>query len=407
MNTKLQFLSFFRRVWLALVCLCLLGGVLTSCESDSDSDAPGTTKRTLFMYFPWSNNLTDYFYTNVADMEKAVSRRGLSGERVVVFFSTGSHEAELYEIVCHKGRCEHRMLKQYTDPPFTTAAGITSILNDVKLFAPASAYSMVIGCHGMGWLPVEESVRSLSPFRYHWDNADGPLTRFFGGTSPAYQTDITTLAEGIAGAGLKMEYILFDDCYMSNIEVAYDLRHVTDYLIASTCEMMAYGMPYELVGGYLLGAPDYEAVCRGFHDFYSTYDYPYGTLSVTDCSQLDALAEVMAEINSRYTLTDGLDTLQDLDGYRPTIFYDYGDYVEKLCPDEALRTLFAERLERTVLYKVHTGFYYTAVRNGDGVGAYPIRTFSGLTISDPSLNAQALSNKTGTAWWQATHRPSH
>lgn len=41
-----------------------------------------------------------------------------------------------------------------------------------------------------------------------------------------------------------MEYILFDDCYMSSLEAAYDLRHVTRHLIACPTEIMAYGMPY-------------------------------------------------------------------------------------------------------------------------------------------------------------------
>lgn len=43
---------------------------------------------------------------------------------------------------------------------------------------------------------------------------------------------------------MKMEYILFDDCYMSSLEAAYDLRHVTRHLIACPTEIMAYGMPY-------------------------------------------------------------------------------------------------------------------------------------------------------------------
>lgn len=50
---------------------------------------------------------------------------------------------------------------KYKSPPFTTIDGITAILNDVKAFAPASVYTMIIGCHGMGWLPVYEmKVRS-------------------------------------------------------------------------------------------------------------------------------------------------------------------------------------------------------------------------------------------------------
>ena len=67
-----------------------------------------------------------------------------------------------------------------------------------------------------------------------------------------------------------MEYILFDDCYMSSIEVAYELKDVADYLIASTCEVMAYGMPYATMGKHLLGTPDYRAICDDFYDFIQT-----------------------------------------------------------------------------------------------------------------------------------------
>ena len=42
---------------------------------------------------------------------------------------------------------------------------------------------------------------------------------------------ISTLADAISDAGLEMEFILFDDCYMSSVEVAYDLRHVTGHII--------------------------------------------------------------------------------------------------------------------------------------------------------------------------------
>lgn len=51
---------------------------------------------------------------------------------------------------------------------------------------------------------------------------------------------------------------------MSTVEVAYDLKNVTSHLIASTSEIMAYGMPYDKIGQYLIGNIDYEKVCDGF-----------------------------------------------------------------------------------------------------------------------------------------------
>ena len=389
-----------------LGCILCIGLCFSSCTEEEDGPVP--TEKTLFMYFPWSNNLTGYFRDNVADMETAISRRGLRGERVLVFFSTSSDEAELYEITCRNGKCERTVLKNYTAPAITTAEGITSILNDVKRFAPAPTYAMTIGCHGMGWVPVEAGrSRVASDFKYHWETEDGPLTRFFGGTVEDYQTNVTTLAEAIANAGMHMDFILFDDCYMATVEVAYDLRHVTDCLIASTCEMMAVGMPYDVIGGYLLES-DYQSVCDGFYDFYSVYSTPCGTLSVTDCSQLDTMAELMREINSRYTYTGRAeDELQDLDGYRPTIFYDFADYVRHLCKDDALLAEYEALLARTVIYEVHTDEYFTVLSSAgtDGRGTYPIYTTCGLTISDPSTGhpKATVTQKENTAWWKATH----
>lgn len=290
--------------------LCLLGMMILLFASCHKEDAPDVSpcERTLFMYMPWSGDsyaLTSYFYTNISDMEDAIREVGLDDERVVVFLSTSSSEATMFEITCTDGNCQRVTLKEYTSPAFTTIEGLTSILNDVKSFAPAQSYAMTIGCHGMGWLPVHSlRSRSVDMFKPHWEYEHTLPTRYFGGTSSAYQTDISTLKESLEQAGMPMEYILFDDCYMSSIEVAYALRHVAEYLIACPTEIMAFGMPYGEIGRYLLGEPDYESICREFYEFYSTYQSPYATFGITDCSELDALASLMREINGQYVFDE-------------------------------------------------------------------------------------------------------
>ena len=255
----------------------------------------------------------------------------LHNERVIVFISKTSTEASLFEIKYINGECQRIDIKPYSYPAFTTEAGISQILDDVISYAPAQRYSMIIGCHGMGWLPVNTTRALRINEKFHWDYTDGPLTRYFGGTTSEYQTDISTLAAAIENTGVKMEYILFDDCYMSSIEVAYELKDAADHLIASTCEVMAYGMPYATMGRHLLGKPDYKAVCDDFHEFYSNYSVPCGTLSVTDLSHIDEMASLMRKINDSCSFDDyQRGQLQNLDGYSPTIFYDFGDYVDLL-----------------------------------------------------------------------------
>ena len=357
--------------------------VLFSCEKEEFE--PEINQRTTFMYFPWSEDLIDYFYNNISDMEYAIKETSLKNERVIVFLSTSSIKAQMFEIILKNGNCIHSILKEYENPQFTIEPVLTDILNDMKTFAPAKSYSMIIGCHGMGWLPVNGSKsRMLQDFRHHWEYKNVPQTRFFGGLSAEYQTDIKTLSNSIKNSGLSMEYILFDDCYMSSLETAYELRHITDYIIACPTEIMAFGMPYSTMGKHLLSRePNYKAACDAFHQFYSTYQYPYGTLAVTNCSELDNLAALMKRINQQYIFDNTQEGfVQPMDGYSPVIFYDYGDYVKVLCKnDSTLLLQFSETLNKVVPYKTHTEKYYSASR-----GAVPINSYSGITTSEPSHN---------------------
>lgn len=377
---------------------------LTSC-SNNDEPRPVeiNNEKTVLMYLPWSSNLTGYFYQNIKDMEACIEDMGgLADERVLVFISTTSTEASLFEIKYENGECHRIDLKSYSDLPFTTESGIRLILDDVISFAPAKRYSMIIGCHGMGWLPVNPGRAMRSQEKFHCEYPDVPLTRYFGGTTPQYQTDISTLSAAIEDTGLKMEYILFDDCYMSSIEVAYELKDVADYMIASTCEVMAYGMPYASMGKHLLGIPDYKAVCDDFYDFYSNYSIPCGTLSVTELSHIDEMARFMRYINKTYTFDDyQRGQLQNLDGYTPTIFYDFGDYVNLLLEQNdasvELKTEFDVLLKQLVPYKTNTEKFFTATQ-----GPLTLERYSGITTSDPSISQQAA-DKNKTRWYFATH----
>lgn len=400
------FLRTLKTVLMALI-LAVYAFPLASCGGEDEPDTPSTAQQTVLMYMPWAgSDIYSYFINNInAFKENIVENGGLDGRRLLVFISQNASGSSLIEITYRNKQCVQDTLKSYTfsSLDFTTSAGIAEIINDAKQAAPANAYSMIIGCHGMGWLPVSTKTAALvRQSRSAVKNR--PLTRYFGHSSDSkYQTDISTLAEGIANTGLKMKYIVFDDCYMSNVETAYELRNVTDYLVASTCEVMIEGIPYNKVGTYLLHN-DLQNVCAGFYEFYSTYSTPCGTIGVTDCSQVESMAQIMKTINTMYP--EGLSSTEDvqtLDGYSPTIFFDFGDYVDKLCEDETLKKTFNSQLQLLVPYKANTPTYYSMFISGSG--RRTINAFSGLTVSDPSVNTRygVKTSKTQTAWYEATH----
>ena len=391
-----------RKILLAIF-VVVLALNLSSCKKDNRSLR---TDQTLFVYMPWSTNLTTYFHQNLADFETALQGDILKNNRLVVFFATSATEATMFEMIYKNGENLRTTLKEYnyTNPDFTTTAGIASILNDVITFAPAKRYAMTVSCHGMGWLPVSatkgERLGVVDSEKYHYEYEGVPLTRYFGGTTSDVQAEVTTLAAAIKSVGIKMDYILFDDCYMSTVEVAYDLKDVTNYLIASPTEVMAYGFPYHVIGKYMIGNFDLKGICDGFHEFYKNYVYPYGTIGVTVTAELSNLAAVTKEVNRRFAFDPALlNSVQEMDGYSPVIFFDMGDYVSKLCTDAELLNRFQNQLKRTVPveFSLHTQNYYSASR-----GVVAIASYSGVTISDPSVSAKAV-GKTNTAWYKATH----
>lgn len=381
--------------------IVLLLSILASIVSCSKEDEPIYQQRdneqTIIMFFPWSSNLLPYFRQNIKDFSESIENRGLYAERVLVCIATTPNNAELIELKYDNGKCVPDTLKNYSNVDFTTQINITNLIKDVVAIAPGKKYGMIIGCHGMGWLPVVRTKSNKNSNIFHYDIQTGPMTRYFGGLSSEYQIETRTLANAILESGITMEYILFDDCYMSSVEVAYDLKNVTNYLIASPTEVLVYGFPYHKCGKYLIGNVDYKGVIDAFYDFYSEYQYPYGTAAVTNCQELDYLAELVYQINNNIVSNDENHGIQKMDGYTPTIFYDLTDYIDKVCLDYDIKEQFIIQMRKTVPYKCHTEKYFTASK-----GALPIVEYSGITTSDPSINTLTNSKK-DTEWYKATH----
>ena len=376
------------------------------------------------MYMPWAgNNIYSYFLRNIAGMRQTIiDTQGGGNKRVMVLIADNDSRAHLihlkYEYLKNEKKydCVNDTIETYeylNGQSFYSETGMAELFRKAKASMQANSYALIVGCHGMGWLPIDARTDYAKPSHaprfskslYHSDNDGTPidreiLTRYIGeGSNPEYMAEIPTLATAIRNSFGHADYILFDDCYMMNIEVAYDLKDVTDYLIGSTCEVMIEGMPYNKVGRYLLTG-DYEQVVNEFHTWYSSYRNPYGTLAVTKTSEVEQMASIMRQINTTHEwVADSIRTVQHLDGFDPVVFFDMKSYVKRLCADDTpLFNQFEQQLNRMVPYAKATKQYYSA----RSMRAYNITEFSGITISDPSFS-YATRKKTETAWWKATH----
>ena len=275
---------------------------------------PQAARQTLLMYF-CGTDLYSYFKNNLSDVAKALSRNILPLGRIVAFTQPAASEGYVVEYRYDEAAnaCERDTLIRYTPLPGRTTdpAVMERILGDMAAAAPAERFGLHLASHAKGWLPA--SIESSSWLRSNarrtddlWRKIPGAAeTRWFGHDRGRYM-DISELAAAIDGSGVRFDYLLFDACFMSSVEALYDLRRAADYIVASPCEVMAHGFPYDTVIPSLFaddGARyDLAAACRNVYEYYNAVDsYKSGCATLTVCDELEGLATALHDINASAT----------------------------------------------------------------------------------------------------------
>ena len=415
-----------KKLFTLFICSISLAMTFTGCSEEA-FDTDSVNKQTILVFYPWTGSksytgLLGYLQNNIDSIcDGIIDRKGLNNSRVLVFLSDKYNHSTLYDLQYNATTksVDRVSLKEYEGASYASAEGIADILNEVKTKASALNYALIVGVHGCGWTYASDwsrypyyarpsvtrpSDNNFSGIQFGPD-PNAPLTRFFGSVSLAENAmDISTLAEGIRESGLKMQYILFDACYMSNIETAYELKDVTNYMIASGSEIMAAGLPYRSMWSYLNSpTPNYSGIVSTSVNFYkNNSSAPFCNLAAIDCRQVEKLASVMKDINAENQLqaSVNLDSIQHLDGFRPNLFYDLETYVDSLRPSGYLLDQFKSQLKLTIKASDHTEEAYTCIYSSE---SFKIKNYCGITISDPSQHSVAIKGREKTGWWKATH----
>ena len=419
-------INMIKKLFTLFICSISLAMTFTGCSEEA-FDTDSVNKQTILVFYPWtgsksSTGLLGALQNNIDSIcDGIIDRKGLNNSRVLVFLSDKYNHSTLYDLQYNATTksVDRVPLKEYEGASYASAEGIADIMNEVKTQASALNYALIVGVHGCGWTYASDwsrypyyarpsvtrpSDNNFSGIQFGPD-PNAPLTRFFGSVSLAENAmDISTLAEGIRESGLKMQYILFDACYMSNIETAYELKDVTNYMIASGSEIMAAGLPYRSMWSYLNSAtPNYSGIVSTSVNFYkNNSSAPFCNLAAIDCRQVEKLAGVMKDINAENQLqaSVNLDSIQHLDGFRPNLFYDLETYVDSLRPSGYLLDQFKSQLKLTIKASDHTDEAYTCIYSSD---SFKIKNYCGITISDPSQHSVAIKGREKTGWWKATH----
>ena len=277
----------------------------------------------------------------------------------------------------------------------------------MEALAPAQHYGIIVGCHGKAWVPANQgalsySARMSKELEDLWTPAPGALTtRSFGDTGRSI--DITDFAAAVKAQNYRTDYLLFDACFMANIETLYDLCECTDYVIAAPCEIMGEGFPYERAMPWFFTdggkGRDLTKVCEAFWNFYmNDATTRSGCISLAVMSEMEEMKEVMRRINAAPKKSYA-EELQSYEGMSSHIFYDLGHWVELACGDAGLKEDFKAQLDKAFpkAARLSTPEFYSAY-NGR---MNPVAYYSGVSFSEPS--DKYVEEDRQTSWYRDTH----
>lgn len=381
----------------ATITLSAPGCVTTSTTLLQYGIPPEKANHTLMFYF-FGTSLSRFFKTNLEDAATAIETGILGNANRVVFFRQEGKNSGYIGELCYDidgGECIEQRIENITLPSsIITPEKIGEHISMMASYAPAERYGIVFAGHGQGWITREilnnnKDVSALSAGYNPWIPAAGAeVTRAFGENN--VQVNIDELAMGIESSGIALDYILFDACFMSNIEAIYELRNAANYIIASPCEIMGKGFPYHRTLPHLFtndgATTDYVAAAESYNKYYKD-EYVggsrCGSIAVYQCSEIENLATatsaIMASAKSDYD-TKGLQTYE---GQNPHHFYDFGQWVNVVATDSSALATFNEAMDRCVVATYTLSTFYSAYGQS---GSYPINldVYSGVTTSAPS-----------------------
>lgn len=409
--------SIFRYLTIAAAAIMVL--TLPACIEKSPED--NTPPQTLIFYFT-GTQLSFYFYRNISAIKDAVRTNTLGKSRILYLFQNNDKsKADLVELTYADGLCTENLLATYALPAIMDEQNLSYILKDITSIAPAKHYGLVMAGHSTAWIPIESQSRNSTRIMSNapadgfdhetfWRKQKGEHeTRYWGekySSSSANRFDITTLSRALSSTGVYFDYILFDACFMANIESMYDLRNNARYLIGSPCEIIGDGFPYaDVVPQLMLNngkSYDLDAVCKAFNQHYATTKGSSGSVALIDTSQLGELASAMKRVNEAGVKESfDPDEVQTYEGQSQHIFFDLGDYVEKMCTNESVAAAFRTQLKRTVVSKYTLDRFYSNYGYMSGYYAIDPNVYSGISTSAPSTAYR--DDWEQTAWYKATH----
>lgn len=307
---------------------------LTSCsdpkEPDPEPDPSTHPKTAVLIYAVASNNLSYDFANDMKEALQGAESLDFNESEVWVYSLTPKELPTLRHMVKDtSGEISLEVVREYDRDTYSTDPKRISEVIDTYVALTENAHSrgLIMWSHATGWSPAfsDHEVTVVKNAPAISGQMDISANYWYGADQYNGKTDYCDLLElDDAIPADTFDYIWFDCCYMSAIEVLYQLRDKAPFIVAYPTEVAAEGMPYQLTLPYLAKSnPDIQAAAVAMTDYFNSKNGVF-TIAVTDTSKLTELASAAASATpGEQPSSRGL---QKYSRSPNGPFYDFGQY---------------------------------------------------------------------------------
>lgn len=268
------------------------------------------------------------------------------------------------------------------------AAMLTRSINKMVSDYPADSYGMIFFSHASGWLPQGALNRPRSMV-------------IDGGNEMEYTDFASAIPDG------QFDFIIFEACLMADVMSMYELRNKTEYILASSAEIVSPGFRGIYKEKIMNLFDTKQSVELNLKDFGQAYydhivsNYPENsaycsvTMSLIHAKEMANLASVTKTVLQGKDLNETtlpVDDIQRFDRPEKLIssaydkssrYFDFAQSIEELTSDSQYG-VFNAQLDKTVVWKAATkrfllGDYGNGTPDFVDYNGFFIERHSGLT----------------------------
>lgn len=330
-----------------ILSLCLF---FSGCTKEDEE--PKETIRTVLYYIGGDNNLSGEALQKADQLKDVVIPKC---GNLLIYLDSKNSNPKLMKV----GNGKQTIVREYEDSNSANADVFKGVLQDVIELYPAPSYGLAVFSHGSGWMPNGT-----------YGNAALRSVIIDGGN----EMEIPDFAAAIPNG--MFDHIIFEACFMAGVEVAYELKDKTKYIVASSAEIVSPGFTHvyaKAIPFLFKEEADLTGFCRAIKSDYEQREEDVNslTLSLISTREIDGILDALRGTNVTPDISS-----QSFSRYGNSLFFDLCDGYKTLPADK--QAMLQAATEACVIWKSATDHFMLPKHGG-----FSIQAHSGLTIYIP------------------------